>query len=368
VSEKNKTYKIILSGGGTGGHIYPAIAIANELKNRFPNAEFLFVGAKDRMEMEKVPQAGYDIKGLWISGIQRSLTLKNLMFPFKLISSLWNARKIVKSFKPDIAIGTGGFASGPLLFVAASKKIPCLIQEQNSYPGITNKLLAKKVQKICVAYDNLERFFPTDKIMKTGNPVRQDLLKIDSKTVEAKDFFNLKHGKYTLLVLGGSLGARTINDLIERELDFLSTQNVQVIWQCGKLYYSQYKIYNNTKDIQVYPFLNNMDFAYAAADIIISRAGASSVSELCIVGKPVVFIPSPNVAEDHQTKNALAIVNNDAAILIKEEDLEVDFKNKFSQLIQSPEKQKHLGENIKKLALVNATSQIADEVVKLLEK
>lgn len=368
MSDKNKTYKIILSGGGTGGHIYPAIAIANELKNRFPNAEFLFVGAKDRMEMEKVPQAGYNIKGLWISGIQRQLTLKNLMFPFKLISSLWNAKKIVKAFKPDIAIGTGGFASGPLLYIAASKKIPCLIQEQNSYPGITNKLLAKKVQKICVAYDNLERFFPTDKTIKTGNPVRQDLLNIESKTVEAKDFFNLKHGKYTLLVLGGSLGARNINDLIERELDFLSTQNVQVIWQCGKLYYSQYKIYNNTKDIQVYPFLNNMDFAYAAADIIISRAGASSVSELCIVGKPVIFIPSPNVAEDHQTKNALAIVNNDAAMLIKEEDLEVDFKNKFSQLIQSPEKQKHLGDNIKKLALVNATNQIADEVVKLLEK
>tara|TARA_R110001592_G_scaffold32153_1_gene112642 strand:- start:875 stop:1981 length:1107 start_codon:yes stop_codon:yes gene_type:complete len=368
VSEKQKTYKIILSGGGTGGHIYPAIAIANSLKEAFPNAQFLFVGAKDRMEMEKVPQAGYDIKGLWISGIQRSLTLKNAMFPFKLISSLWNARKIVKSFKPDIAIGTGGFASGPLLYIAASKHIPCLIQEQNSYPGITNKLLAKKVQKICVAYDNLERFFPKDKIIKTGNPVRQDLLNIDSKTVEAKNFFNLKHGKYTLLVLGGSLGARNINSLIEKELDFLDMQNVQVIWQCGKLYYSQYKIYNNTKDIQVYPFLNNMDFAYAAADIIISRAGASSVSELCIVGKPVIFIPSPNVAEDHQTKNAMAIVEKDAAMIIKEGDLDVDFENKFSQLVQSPEKQKKLGTNIKKIALVNATKDIRDEVIKLLNK
>ncbi|WP_339917295.1 undecaprenyldiphospho-muramoylpentapeptide beta-N-acetylglucosaminyltransferase [Yeosuana marina] len=368
MSEKQKTYKIILSGGGTGGHIYPAIAIANSLKEAFPNAQFLFVGAKDRMEMEKVPQAGYDIKGLWISGIQRSLTLKNAMFPFKLISSLWNARKIVKSFKPDIAIGTGGFASGPLLYIAASKHIPCLIQEQNSYPGITNKLLAKKVQKICVAYDNLERFFPKDKIIKTGNPVRQDLLNIDSKTVEAKNFFNLKHGKYTLLVLGGSLGARNINSLIEKELDFLDMQNVQVIWQCGKLYYSQYKIYNNTKDIQVYPFLNNMDFAYAAADIIISRAGASSVSELCIVGKPVIFIPSPNVAEDHQTKNAMAIVEKDAAMIIKEGDLDVDFENKFSQLVQSPEKQKKLGTNIKKIALVNATKDIRDEVIKLLNK
>ncbi|MFI0428289.1 undecaprenyldiphospho-muramoylpentapeptide beta-N-acetylglucosaminyltransferase [Mariniflexile sp. HMF6888] len=365
--EKSKTYKIILSGGGTGGHIYPAIAIANELKLRFPDAEFLFVGAKDRMEMEKVPQAGYEIKGLWISGIQRQLTWKNLKFPFKLISSLWNARKIVKAFKPDVAIGTGGFASGPLLQIAAANKIPYLIQEQNSYPGITNKMLAKKAQKICVAYDGLDRFFPKDKIIKTGNPVRKGLLDVETKTVEAKNFFDLKHGKYTLLVLGGSLGSRRINQLIEKKLDFLDTQNVQVIWQCGKLYYSQYKIYNNTNNVQVYEFLNNMDFAYAAADIVISRAGASSVSELCIVGKPVIFVPSPNVAEDHQTKNAMAIVDKDAAMIIKEEDLEADFENKFSQLIASPEKQKKLGSNIKKLALVNATKQIADEVEKLLK-
>ncbi|MDO7171958.1 undecaprenyldiphospho-muramoylpentapeptide beta-N-acetylglucosaminyltransferase [Mariniflexile sp. AS56] len=360
-------YKIILSGGGTGGHIYPAIAIANELKARFPDAEFLFVGAKDRMEMEKVPQAGYEIKGLWISGIQRKLTLKNLMFPFKLISSLWNARKIVKSFKPDVAIGTGGFASGPLLQVAASYKVPCLIQEQNSFPGITNKMLSKKAQKICVAYDGLERFFPKDKIIKTGNPVRKGLLDIESKTVEAKNFFDLKHGKHTLLVLGGSLGSRRINQLIEKKLDFLDTQNVQVIWQCGKLYYSQYKIYNNTNNVQVYEFLNNMDFAYAAADIVISRAGASSVSELCIVGKPVIFVPSPNVAEDHQTKNAMAVVDKGAAMVIKEEDLDADFENKFSQLVASTEKQKQLGDNIKKLALVDATNQIADEVEKLLK-
>jgi UDP-N-acetylglucosamine--N-acetylmuramyl-(pentapeptide) pyrophosphoryl-undecaprenol N-acetylglucosamine transferase len=363
----NQKYKIILSGGGTGGHIYPAIAIANELKSRFPDADFLFVGAKDRMEMEKVPQAGYDIKGLWISGIQRKLTLKNLSFPFKVISSIWKARKIVKSFKPDVAIGTGGFASGPLLQVAASNNIPTLIQEQNSYPGITNKLLSKKAKKICVAYDGLERFFPEDKIIKTGNPVRQSLLNIKTKTVEAKDFFDLKHGKYTLLVIGGSLGSRRINELIEKELDFFDTQNIQIIWQCGKLYYQRYKIYKNTKDVQVYEFLNNMDFAYAAADIVISRAGAGSVSELCIVGKPVLFIPSPNVAEDHQTKNAMSIVNEDAAIMIKEEDLEADFENKFSQLVGSVEKQKQLGDNIKKLALVNATKDIVDEVEKLLK-
>jgi len=363
---KNKTYKIILSGGGTGGHIYPAIAIANELKARFPDAEFLFVGAKDRMEMEKVPQAGYDIKGLWISGIQRNFSRRNLMFPFKLISSLLKAKSIIKEFNPDVVIGTGGFASGPLLHVAASRKIPTLIQEQNSYPGITNKLLAKKANKICVAYDELERFFPKEKIIKTGNPLRKGLLDVETKMVEAKNFFNLKHGKYTLLVLGGSLGSARINDLIENELDYLSTQNVQVIWQCGKLYYQQYKIYSHTKDVQVYEFLNNMDFAYAAADMVISRAGAISVSELCVVGKPVIFIPSPNVAEDHQTKNAMAIVNKEAAIIIKEEDLDADFENKFSQLIASPEKQKQLGSNIKKLALVDATNQIVDEVEKLL--
>jgi len=366
VSSKNKTYKIILSGGGTGGHIYPAIAIANELKLRFPNAEFLFVGAKDRMEMEKVPQSGYSIKGLWITGIDRKLTLKNLMFPFKLINSLWNARKIIKQFKPDVAIGTGGFASGPLLQIAASKGIPSLIQEQNSYPGITNKLLSKKVQKICVAYDGLERFFPKEKIIKTGNPVRQDLLDIDSKRSEAIKYFNLVEGKKTLLVLGGSLGAKAINELLKNELDFLQTQQVQIIWQTGKLYYKEYKINGDIKHVQVHEFINSMDYAYAAADIIISRAGAGSVSELCIVGKPVIFVPSPYVAEDHQTKNAKAIVEEHAALMIAQEDLKVDFKNKFSQLIASKEKQEQLSINIKKLALVNATKEIADEVEKLL--
>jgi UDP-N-acetylglucosamine--N-acetylmuramyl-(pentapeptide) pyrophosphoryl-undecaprenol N-acetylglucosamine transferase len=361
-------YKIILSGGGTGGHIYPAISIANELKSRFPDAEFLFVGAKDKMEMEKVPQAGYDIEGLWISGIQRKLTAKNLSFPFKLISSLLKSRKIIKEFKPDVAIGTGGFASGPLLQIAASKGVPSLIQEQNSYPGITNKILAKRANKICVAYDGLERFFPSKKMIKTGNPVRQDLLSIENKSVEAKDFFHLKHGKITVLVLGGSLGAKRVNELVEDKLEFFQTQNVQVIWQCGKLYYNSYRQHNNLEYVQVHAFLNKMDMAYAAADVIISRAGASSVSELCIVGKPVIFIPSPNVAEDHQTKNANAIVDKNGAILIKEEDLEIDFENKFSQIVNSPEKQHELGKNIKELALVNATKDIVDEVEKLLVK
>jgi UDP-N-acetylglucosamine--N-acetylmuramyl-(pentapeptide) pyrophosphoryl-undecaprenol N-acetylglucosamine transferase len=361
-------YKIILSGGGTGGHIYPAISIANELKSRFPDAEFLFVGAKDKMEMEKVPQAGYTIEGLWISGIQRKLTTKNLSFPFKLISSLFKSRKILKQFKPDVAIGTGGFASGPLLQMAALKGIPCLIQEQNSYPGITNKILGKKVDRVCVAYDDLERFFPSKKMIKTGNPVRQDLLSIENKTIEAKDFFHLKHSKITVLVLGGSLGSKRINELIEEKLEFFQTQNVQVIWQCGKLYYNSYKKFSDLEHVQVHAFLNKMDMAYAAADVIISRAGASSVSELCIVGKPVIFIPSPNVAEDHQTKNANAIVDKNGAMLIKEEDLEIDFENKFSQIVKSPEKQQELGKNIKELALVNATKDIADEVEKLLNK
>ena len=360
-------YKFILSGGGTGGHIYPAVAIADELKSRYPDAEFLFVGASDRMEMDKVPQAGYKIEGLWISGIQRRLTLKNLMFPFKLIVSLLRSRKIIKTFKPDAVIGTGGFASGPLLYVASSKKIPSLIQEQNSYPGITNKLLSKKVNTICVAYEGLEKFFPKEKIRLTGNPIRKDLLEVKSKHIEGKDAFKLIHSKHTLLVLGGSLGARRINQLIEEHLETFKAQNVQVIWQCGKLYYEQYKQYNKLDNVQVHAFLNNMDMAYAAADVIISRAGAISVSELCIVGKPVIFIPSPNVAEDHQTKNAKAVADKNAAVLISEKDLESDFKNQFSELISNQEKRKELSENIEALALVNATNDIVNEVEKLLK-
>ena len=361
-------YKFILSGGGTGGHIYPAIAIANELKSRYPNAEFLFVGASDRMEMDKVPQAGYKIEGLWISGIQRKLTLRNLMFPFKLMTSLLRSRKIIKTFKPDVVIGTGGFASGPLLQMATAKGVPCLIQEQNSYPGITNKLLGKKVDAICVAYDGLEKFFPKEKLKLTGNPIRKDLLAVKGKHIEGKDAFSLIHSKHTLLVLGGSLGARRINELIEVNLDFFEEHNVQLIWQCGKLYYDRYKQHNDLKNVQVHAFLNNMDMAYAAADVIISRAGAISVSELCIVGKPTIFIPSPNVAEDHQTKNALAVAEKNAAILIKESDLDNDFQKQFSELITNEEKQTELSKNIEALALVNATNDIVDEVEKLLRK
>ena len=327
-----ENYKFIISGGGTGGHIYPAIAIANELKSRFPNAEFLFVGAQDKMEMQKVPQAGYAIKGLWIAGLQRKLTLQNILFPVKLIISLLKSRAIIKSFNPDVVIGTGGFASGPLLQMANLLNIPTLIQEQNSYPGITNKLLSKKANKICVAYENLERFFPNKKMILTGNPVRQDLTAIDSKREEAIKFFNLDPSKKTLLILGGSLGARRVNQLIEKELDFFASQNVQIIWQCGKFYFDEYKKYNSNS-IQVFAFLDRMDLVYAAADFVISRAGASSVSELSIVGKPVIFIPSPNVAEDHQTKNAKSIVDSKGALMIKESELEENFNSVFSDLV-----------------------------------
>lgn len=359
--------RIILSGGGTGGHIYPAIAIANEIKQRYPEASFLFVGAKDRMEMQKVPQAGYDIIGLWISGIQRKLTLSNLMFPFKLLSSLWKSRKIIKDFRPDIVIGTGGFASGPLLKMANVLKIPTVLQEQNSFPGITNKWLAKEAAKICVAYDGMDRFFPKETTIKTGNPVRQDLLEIRSKRVEGIEKYQLDDEKKTVLVIGGSLGARRINQLIEKELDFFKQKEVQVLWQCGKLYFEEYKKYNQEKGIQVHQFLDTMDLAYAAADAIVSRAGASSVSELCIVAKPTLFIPSPNVAEDHQTKNAEAIVANNGAKMLKESELDEMFEKRITQLLESEAMQIKLTHAIKKMALPNATSDIVNEVEKLIK-
>jgi UDP-N-acetylglucosamine--N-acetylmuramyl-(pentapeptide) pyrophosphoryl-undecaprenol N-acetylglucosamine transferase len=358
--------KFILSGGGTGGHIYPAVAIANELKSRFPDAKFLFVGAKDKMEMQKIPQSGYKIEGLWIAGLQRKLSLQNAMFPFKLIDSLWKSRKIIKKFKPNVVIGTGGFASGPLLQMANMLSIPTVIQEQNSYPGITNKILSKKAHKICVAYENLEHFFPKEKMILTGNPVRQDLINIENKKTEASNYFNLDANKKTLLVLGGSLGARRVNQLIEKELNNFNALEVQVIWQCGKLYFDDYKKYNSN-NVQVLAFIDRMDLVYAAADIVISRAGASSVSELCIVGKPVIFIPSPNVAEDHQTKNAKSIVDKKGALMLKESELDSTFSLVFEGLLKDIEKQDQLSKNIKQLALPNATKEIVDEIIKLIK-
>lgn len=360
-----KPYKVIISGGGTGGHIYPAIAIAKEIERRYPDTQFLFVGARDRMEMEKVPQAGYKIEGLWISGIQRKLSLENLKFPFKLLSSLMKSRKIVKKFQPDVVIGTGGFASGPLLYMAARKKIPTLIQEQNSYAGITNKLLSKKATIICVAYDAMERFFPKDKIVKTGNPVRSDLLSISSKRSDALSKYDLTPNAKTILIIGGSLGARAVNRLISTHLDFFKKQGVQLLWQTGKLYYEQYKQYQS-ENVQVMAYIDQMDLAYAAADIIVSRAGASSVSELCIVGKATLFIPSPNVAEDHQTKNAEAVSSKQAAILIKESQADTAFATTIASLLQDEAKRTALGQNIKALALPDATQHIVNEVENLI--
>jgi len=289
------------------------------------------------------------------------------MFPFKLISSLWKSRKIIKNFKPDVVIGTGGFASGPLLQVANNNNIPTVIQEQNSFPGITNKLLSKKANAICVAYENLERFFPADKIVFTGNPVRQDLLSNEDKKAEGLAYFKLDPTKKTLLVLGGSLGARRVNQLIEKELDFLLATGVQVFWQCGKLYFEEYKKCNDKENVQVVSFIDRMDLIYAAADFVISRAGASSVSELCLVGKPTLFIPSPNVAEDHQTKNAKAIVDKKGALLIKEADLDANFESTFSNLVANQDLQLELGQNIKKLAMPNATKDIVEEIIKLIK-
>jgi len=358
--------RFILSGGGTGGHIYPAIAIANELKQRFPGCELLFVGASDKMEMQKVPQAGYEIEGLWIAGIQRKLTLDNALFPLKLATSVLKANNIIRKFRPDVAIGTGGFASGPLLKAASLVGIPTVIQEQNSYPGITNKWLSKDAAKICVAYDGLERYFPADKIVFTGNPVRGDLMHVESKREEAISQFSLDPSKKTLLVLGGSLGSRRINQLIAKELTWMIAQGVQVIWQCGKFYFEEYRHHGDKEDVTVMSFIDRMDLVYAAADVVISRSGASSVSELCIVGKPVLFIPSPNVAEDHQTKNAKSIVDKDGAIMLKEIQLDTQFQEVFLDLITNEEKQRRLADNIRTLAKVNATKDIVDEIEKLL--
>ena len=354
--------RFIISGGGTGGHIFPAIAIADELKRRLPDAEILFVGAKDRMEMQKVPQAGYPIEGLWISGLQRKLSWQNLLFPLKFISSLLKSRSIIKRFKPDAVIGTGGFASGAVVKVAGQMGIPTFIQEQNSYAGITNKMLAKNAHKICVAYDAMEQFFPKEKIVKTGNPIRDGLLNIGEYRSEGLSYFHLDSQRKTLLVLGGSLGARRINQLIEQQLPLFEQLGVQVLWQCGKLYYEEYKKYNS-EQVRVLAFIDRMELAYAAADVIISRAGASSVSELCVVGKPVIFIPSPNVAEDHQTKNARAIADKQAAILLRESELNEQFANTFSKLIADEAQQEALSAHIKTLAQPNATKDIVNLIL-----
>ncbi len=361
-----KKYRFMISGGGTGGHIFPAIAIADKLKEMEPDSEFLFVGAQDRMEMERVPAAGYKIEGLWISGIQRKLTASNLMFPFKLFSSITKCKSLIKKFKPHAVIGTGGFASGPLLYVAAKRKIPTVIQEQNSFPGITNKILAPKVNKICVAYEQMDRFFPAHKIMLTGNPIRETVKKINPDRNFAHSTFKLDPNKQTLLVLGGSLGARRINELIAQNLDELLQQNINILWQTGKLYFDKLNEEfgsRQNENFRMMPFIKNMDDAYAM-DIIISRAGAGTIFELAVAAKATLLIPSPNVAEDHQTKNATALVRKNAALLFRESESNETFLNAVNQL---KEQKRKLEENIREFALPHAAADIAEEVLKLVK-
>jgi UDP-N-acetylglucosamine--N-acetylmuramyl-(pentapeptide) pyrophosphoryl-undecaprenol N-acetylglucosamine transferase len=362
----NTKKKIIISAGGTGGHIYPAIAVAQALQKRLNNeVEFLFVGASDRMEMEKVPKAGFKIVGLWISGLQRRITYKNFLFPVKVISSILKSFGIINKFKPDVVIGFGGYASSAVLFAASLKKLPTLIHEQNSYAGITNKILKDKVNKICVAYEHMEKFFPANKLVKTGNPIRQDLMDVTSKRSEAVRFFNLDATKKTVLVIGGSLGAKTINESIFEGLDKLKVANINLIWQTGKNFDKVNNIQYPTFNIQ--QFIYEMDLAYAAADVVISRAGALSIAELAQVAKPVILVPSPNVAEDHQTKNAMALVYVNAAILVKDIDAKNNLITETLNLINDSNKQDELVKNIGTFAMPNAAELIVDEVIKLIK-
>ena len=359
--------KIIISGGGTGGHIYPAIAIADALKRREPLIDILFVGAEGKMEMEKVPQAGYPIKGLWISGFQRRVTLQNFLFPFKVMHSLVKCRQILKSFKPDVVVGVGGYASGPLVKVAAEMNIPSVLQEQNSFPGVTNRMLAKKASKIFVAYPEMQKYFPADKIIFTGNPMRGQLAKDISKE-QAAAYFGLDAGKKTILAFGGSLGARTINEVIQQSLDLIRGRNdMQVLWQIGKLYAEKYLDSPVAKldNVKATVFIDRMDLAYALADIVIARAGAITISELCLVGKPVILIPSPNVTGDHQTHNAKALVNNEAAILIPDAVAPQKAIPEALRLLDQPEEMAKLEHNIRSFGKPFAADEIADHIIQL---
>ncbi|HWA32942.1 MAG TPA: undecaprenyldiphospho-muramoylpentapeptide beta-N-acetylglucosaminyltransferase [Cyclobacteriaceae bacterium] len=362
-------YRLIISGGGTGGHVFPAIAIANAFRDRHPDADILFVGAEGKMEMTRVPEAGYKIIGLWISGLTRRLSWSLLMFPFKLISSYLKARKIVKDFKPHVAIGTGGYASGPLMMAATRKGIPMILQEQNSYAGLTNKQLADKVQRICVAYPGMEKYFPREKVTMTGNPVRKDIINLETKRNAAINHFGFKSSGRTLLVLGGSGGARTINESVIAGLDKIIDANVQLIWQTGKVYYEGVKAQVADKDmrqVRLFDFLREMDLAYAATDVVVSRAGALSISELCLAKKPSLLVPSPNVAEDHQTKNAQTLVNENAAVLIRDADARERLVVEAMSLLFDEKRCKQLSENIGKLGKPRAAEDIVTEIEKLL--
>ncbi len=368
------TLRVIISGGGTGGHIFPAISIANAIKALRPEAEILFVGAEGRMEMQRVPDAGYEIKGLPICGFDRKNLLRNVKVLFKIWKSQRMAKKIVREFKPMAAVGVGGYASGPTLNVAAAMGIPCLIQEQNSYAGVTNKLLAKKARKICVAYDGMERFFPADRIVKTGNPVRQSLLETVVSREEALKTFALSASKKTVLLVGGSLGARTINESVLGHLDTIRERaDVQFIWQTGKFYSAEIaerlKAAGGAPDnLRVTDFISDMGAAYKAADLVISRAGASSISEFCLIGKAVILVPSPNVAEDHQTKNAMALVDRDAAIYVKDADAPATLIDKALETVGDDARLAELKKNILTLALPDSAEIIAKEVIRLAEE
>jgi UDP-N-acetylglucosamine--N-acetylmuramyl-(pentapeptide) pyrophosphoryl-undecaprenol N-acetylglucosamine transferase len=360
--------KIIISGGGTGGHIFPAIAIANALKETDPGVEILFVGAEGKIEMQKVPAAGYPIKALPVRGFERKLSFRNIATLFGLIKSLIQSRRIIREFKPDVVVGVGGYASGPVVYMASRKGIPSLLQEQNSYAGITNKMLSKRAKKICVAYDGMEKFFAPDKIVKTGNPVRKELYNKEINSQQAREFFGLESSKKTILILGGSGGARTINESVIGDLAIIEQSDAQFIWQTGKFYYEQslhsLKNYKNN-NIKIFDFLNRMDFAFAAADVVVSRAGAGTISELCLVEKATILVPSPNVAEDHQTKNAMALVNRNAALLIKDIEARQKLVDCALKLCFDDNHKRELQENISRMAIKDSDKLIAGEIIKL---
>lgn len=362
-------YRLVISGGGTGGHIFPALAIADEFRRRHPDAQILFVGARGRMEMKRVPEAGYRIIGLWISGLQRKFSLSNLLLPLKLLVSFINARRILKYYRPDAVVGTGGYASGPVLMAAVRMRIPALIQEQNSYAGLANRHVADKVQRICVAYENMERYFPADKIRLTGNPVRRDLLNLLEKRAGALIHFGFTSSTKTLFVMGGSLGARTINESIRLAIEKILDAGIQLIWQCGNYYYQEYdkwlKAYDRRK-IRLYGFLNEIDLAYAAADVVISRSGALAVSELCVTGKAAILVPSPNVAEDHQTRNARVLADRGAALMITDDNARQTLVDEALHLLFDEQRASTMAKNMLAMAKPHATEDIVNELEKIM--
>lgn len=365
-----KKTKIIISGGGTGGHIFPALAIAESLKKRVKDPNILFIGAKGKMEMEKVPANGYPIEGLWISGLQRKLSMKNLSFPFKLIFSILKARRIIKKFKPEVVIGTGGYASGPTLRVAAGMNIPTLIQEQNSYPGITNKILSRYARKICVAYENMDKYFPEEKIILTGNPVRKDITELEGKREKALKYFNIKNNNPVVLIIGGSQGAKAINEAIHDNIDAFGNDSINLIWQTGRHYINKAQdcIKNkHHKNVLAMEFISKMDLAYSIADVVVSRAGAIAISELCLAKKPAIFVPLPTAAEDHQTKNAMALVDEEAALIVENKNAESELYDTINKLLNNKDLIIRLSENISKFEHKNASDKIAGEVIKLIK-